>query len=326
MAKPTADDVLGTTTLITGPNELMAERTIDAVRAAVRSADEDADVTELSAVDLGSGALAEITSPSLFASLRCVVVRTLEELPADTVEPVAGYVAAPASDVALVLHHTGGNKGRGVVDRLRKAGAREVRAEAPKSYELPKWVATEVRRHRGRIDEPAAAALVDAVGHDLRALAGAVEQLVADSGDAPITVEIVRRFFGGKAEVRGFDVADAALAGKSNEALEQLRWALSAKVPPVLVTSAIAAGLRALARYQGVPRGLTQGDLAREVGVPPWKLRSLAAQSRAWSQRGLATAIQAAARADADVKGAAGDPFWACERLVISVLRARSIR
>ena len=29
-------------------------------------------------------------------------------------------------------------------------------------------------------------------------------------------------------------------------------------------------------------------------------------------------------QADADVKGAAGDRMWACERLVISVLRARA--
>jgi hypothetical protein len=40
----------------------------------------------------------------------------------------------------------------------------------------------------------------------------------------------------------------------------------------------------------------------------------------------MAVAIQAAAQADADVKGAAGDRMWACERLVISVIRARALR
>jgi DNA polymerase III delta subunit len=37
-------------------------------------------------------------------------------------------------------------------------------------------------------------------------------------------------------------------------------------------------------------------------------------------------AIQAAAQADAEVKGAAGDRLWACERLVISVDQARRLR
>jgi DNA polymerase-3 subunit delta len=137
--------------------------------------------------------------------------------------------------------------------------------------------------------------------------------------------ELVRTYFGGRAEVKGFAVADAAIEGKASEALEQLRWAFQSGVDPVLITSAVAGGLRSVARYQSAPRGMREGDLAREVGAPPWKLRWFAGQSRAWSQRGLAIAIQAAARADADVKGAAGDRLWPCERLIIAVIRARAV-
>ncbi len=126
--------------------------------------------------------------------------------------------------------------------------------------------------------------------------------------------------------MKGFAIADAAIDGKEGQALEQLRWAFSSRVDSVLVTSAVASGLRALARYAAAPRGLREADLAREVGVPPWKLRSLAVASRGWTPRGLAVAIQAAAKADADVKGAAGDRLWACERLVISVVQARGLR
>lgn len=324
MARLTAADVLGTTTLITGANEFVAERTVHNARAAVLSADSDADVSELPAGELGAGVLAEISSPSLFASMRYVVVRQLEDLPTEAVEPLVEYVAAPVDDVALVLHHTGGQRGKAVLDKLRKAGAHEVKAEALKKWELPKWVIAEFRHHKTKVSEPAAAALVDAVGEDLRALAGAADQLAADA-DGEVTEELVRTYFGGRAEVKGFAVADAAIEGKAAEALEQLRWAFAAKTDPVLVTSAVASGLRGLARYISAPRGLREGDLAREVGVPPWKLKSLAAQSRGWSRQGLAVAIQAAAQADADVKGAAGDRMWACERLVISVIRARAL-
>jgi DNA polymerase III subunit delta len=320
-----AEQVLGKTLLVTGPNEFVAERTIDGVRSAVRAADADADISELWAAELGRGALAEITSPSLFASLRCVVVRELESLPDAAAEALVAYVEAPATDVALVLHHTGGIKGKAVLDRLRKAGATEVVAAPLKRWELPAWVVAEFRRHSARIGEPAASALVDAVGDDLRALAGAADQLAGDCQGEPVTDELVRKYFGGRAEVKGFAVADAAIAGKGAEALEQLRWAFAAKVDPVLVTSAVASGLRGLARFVSAPRGLRDGDLAREVGVPVWKLRTLAASSRGWSSRGLATAIQAAAKADADVKGAAGDREWACERLVISVVRSREL-
>jgi DNA polymerase-3 subunit delta len=325
MARLTAADVLGATTLVVGPNEFLAERALGDVRAAVRREDANADVSELTGADLGPGALAEAASPSLFASLRCVIVRDLESVPPEGVEPLADYVAAPAPDVALVLHHSGGVRGKAVLDRVRKAGAHEVAAQALKRKELPGWVVSEFRRHKTTISEPAAAALVEAVGDDMRALAGAADQLSADASDHRVSDELVRTYFAGRAEVKGFAVADSAIEGKASEALEQLRWAFASGVDPVLVTSAVASGLRGLARYMTAPRGLREGDLAREVGVPPWKLRWFAGQSRAWSERGVAIAIQAAARADADVKGAAGDRLWPCERLIISVIRARAV-
>jgi DNA polymerase-3 subunit delta len=326
MARITPADVLGATTLIVGPNEFLAERTLDDVRRAVRKDDADADVSELTGADLGPGALTEITSPSLFASLRCVIVRGLEDVPAEGVDQLAAYVAAPESDVALALHHTGGVRGKAVLDRVRKAGARETPAQPLKRKELPGWVVSEFRRHKAVISDGAASALVDAVGDDMRALAGAASQLAADAADGQVSDDLVRTYFGGRAEVKGFAVADAAIEGKAEAALEQLRWAFQSGVDPVLITSAVAGGLRSVARYQSAPRGMREGDLAREVGAPPWKLRWFAGQSRAWSPRGLAIAIQAAAQADADVKGAAGDRLWPCERLVISVIRARAIQ
>ncbi len=323
MAKQAAADVLGVTTLITGSNEFLAERAIAGVRSAVTAADPDADVSEVSAAEIGPDALAEISSPSLFATMRCVVVRMLQDLPDDAAASLLAYVAGPADDVALVLAHSGGVKGKRVLDKLRSAGVVEVKAEALKSWELPTWVAAEFRSHRTKATPEAAKALVDAVGEDMRALAAACEQLSADADEGAVSADLVHRYYAGRAEVKGFAVADAAIEGNTALAMEQLRWALTTRVDPVLITSAVAGGLRGLARYQGAPRGLRDADLAREVGVPPWKLKTIRRQSQGWAPRGLAAAIQATAEADAAVKGAGGDRSWACERLVIAVLRAR---
>jgi DNA polymerase III subunit delta len=325
MPGPTIADLLGTTTLITGANEFVAERAIASARAAVVAADADADLSELISADLGAGTLAEISSPSLFASLRYVVVRSLEDLPESAADDLLSYVAAPSPDVHLVLHHTGGVKGKALLDKLRAAGVREVKAQQLKKWDLPRWVVTEFASHRVRIPDSVAAALVDSVGEDLRALAGAVEQLAADAAGEPVSVELVRRYFGGRAEVKGFAVADAVLEGRCEAALEQLRWAFANRVDAVLITSAVASGLRGIARYQSAPQGLRTADLAREVDVPLWKLKSLATQSRAWKPHRLAVAISATARADAEVKGAAGDRLWACERLIIAVDEARGL-
>lgn len=323
---PTGADVLGRVTLVTGIEEFLADRAVRSVTQAVRAADPEADVTETTGAEVGPGALAELTSPSLFASSRAVVVRDLPEVPDEAVAGLLAYAASPADDIALVLVHPGGQKGKGLLDKLRKAKVREVKCEAPKPYELPRFAAAEVRRAGGRVNDEAAGALVEAIGTDLRALAGAAGQLASDFPGAAITEDVVRRYFGGRAEVKGFAIADAAIGGQVASALEQLRWALGNGVAPVLVTSAFASGLRSLARFSSAPRGLGEGDLAREVGVPPWKLKSLRRQAHGWSPGSLADAIAAVARADADVKGASGDPDHALERMVMAVTRARAGR
>jgi DNA polymerase-3 subunit delta len=321
---PGASDVLGHVTLVTGPEELLNHRAVQSALGAVRTADPESEVSETTADQLGTGALADLAAPSLFSSVRCVVVHALEELPEEAQQPLLDYAVAPSEDVGLVLVHSGGQKGAGLLGKLRKLpSVREVRSAPLKPSEYPRFVAAEVRAHGGRIDQDAADVLVQAVGQDLRALAGAAHQLTSDFPGEPLTQAVVGRYFGGRAEVKSFSIADAALAGHRATALEELRWALENGTPAVLLTSAFATGLRGLARYSTAPRGLREADLARAAGVPPWKVRVLREQARGWDERGLAVAIKAVAQADADVKGAAGDVAYSLERMILAVTAAR---
>ncbi len=309
--------------LVTGPESLLAERAVAAALTRVRAVDPGAEVTTVEAVRLDAGTWFEITGASLFATRRAVVVTDLGELPADVSDTVVELATDPGPDLALVLVHRGAQKGRAVAERIRKIAVETVECVAPKPWELPQFVQNEARQAGGSIDADAARFLVEAVGHDLRALAAAVAQLLADAEQSTVTQNEVRRYFGGRSEVTSFAVADAVLAGRTGLAMEQLRWAMATGVPPVLVTSALATGIRGLGRLIAAPGGMRDADLAREVGVPPWKLKSLRPQARGWDQRGLATALQAVAVADAEVKGAADDAAFALERAVLAVSRAR---
>ncbi|MGH3496671.1 MAG: DNA polymerase III subunit delta [Nocardioidaceae bacterium] len=320
-----AAPILGTVTLVTGNAEYLSARTVARALAAVARADPDSDTTVVAAPDLASAALGQMTSPSLFATTRALVVNDLHEVGDDLADTLVTYAAAPADDVALILVHPGGNKGRGLLEKLRKLPAvHEVKSDVPKEWDLPRFVTGEVRHHGGSIDDDAAAFLVEAVGKDLRSLAGAADQLVADFAPARLSVEIVRRYFDGRAEVKSFDIADAAIGGKVAEALEGLRWAIGNGVPAVLITSAFASGLRSLARLSAAPRGLREVDLAREIGAPPFRIKALRAQLKSWQLDGLARAILAVAQADLDVKGGSGDSDHALERMVLAVVRARA--
>ena len=357
MARAESRQALGHVTLVTGPEEFLGERAVQAVRAQVRRHDADAELSETDAATLTMAVLGDLAAPSLFSSVRCVVVRNLEdtpdtsfdavvgfadappedvalvlvrrleELPEESVPGLLAYAGAPADDVALVLAHGGGQKGSGVLTRLRKLErVVEIKSASPRPSELPGFVGQELRGHGARIEPDAAEFLVQAVGQDLRSLAAAAHQLASDFEGTTLTTEIVKRYFGGRAEAKSFAVADHALYGQAAKALEELRWALERGTAPVLVTSALAGSLRGLARFMGAPRGMRGNDLAREVGVPPWKIDVLRRQSHGWDADGVGRAIRSVARADADVKGQASDPAYALEKMVLDVVRARPQR
>lgn len=313
----------GRVVLISGPESLLADRAVHDLLARARAEAPDAEVNEVEAVRLDGARLAEITGASLFSSRRVAVIGDVAGLDPELVVDVVAIAQAPSPDLALVVQHGGGPKAKGLLDKLKAAGAEVIDCPAPKAWELPQFVHAEVKRSGTAIDATAAGLLVDSVGHDLRALAAAVTQLVSDGEGGSITSEQVRRYFGGRSEVTSFAVADAVLAGKAGVAMEQLRWAMATGVAPVLITSALASGIRGLGKLITAGGGLKEIDLAREVGVPPWKLKSMRIQARGWDQRGLATALTAVAVADAEVKGAADDASFALEQVVLKVSRAR---
>lgn len=310
--------------LVTGPEAFLAERAVAAAVEQARAERADVEVSRVAAGELDEGRLAEMTGGSLFSSACVAVIEDIGSLPSELADAVVDLAANPSAELLLILVHPGGVKGKALLDRLRKAAATITDCPAVKPWELTSFVQAEFKRAGGRIDPAGAQALVDAVGSDLRALVGAAQQLLSDADGGVVSLELIRRYFGGRAEVTSFSVADDLLSGREAQAMEKLRWAQETGVAPVLITSACAAALRSLGRYldaRGERR--SEAELAREVGVPPWKLKDLARQARSWSEPAIARAIRAVALADGEVKGAATDPGFALEKMLIEVDRCR---
>ncbi|WP_410538582.1 DNA polymerase III subunit delta [Streptomyces sp. KL2] len=324
--KSSTDDPLAPVTLAVGQEDLLLDRAVRQVIDAARAADADTDVRELAPADLRPGTLAELTSPSLFAERKVVVVRDAQDLAADTVKDVKAYLGSPAEEITLILVHAGGAKGKGLLDAARKAGAREVACpKMTKPADRQAFVRGEFRAAGRSATPEACQALVEILGSDLRELASACSQLTADV-EGTIDEAVVARYYSGRAEASSFTIADRAVEGRLPEALEALRWSLSTGVAPVLVTSALAQGVRGIGRLMSAPRGMRPGDLARELGMPPWKIDRVRQQMRGWSAAGVSAALRAVAEADAAVKGGGDDPEYALERAVITVARAARSR
>ncbi len=313
-------------TLVTGPEELLVERAVGQVIGLARAADPETDVRRLTAAEVEAARLRELTSPSLFGETTVLVIDNAHELAADAATALAAYVREPAEHVRLVLVHSGqANRAKAVLEACRSTMVPEI--SCPKVTRISDrvdFVRSESRSAGRALDDDAARALVDAVGSDLRELSAACAQLVADT-DGPITPEVVTRYYEGRAEVTSFQVAALAMEGRTSEALKQLRFALGCGVAPVLVTSALAAGLRSIGRVASAPRGARPADLARDLGMPPWKVDVVRRQMRGWNADALADAIAAVAQADGAVKGAGGaaDPGYALEKAVVLICAAR---
>lgn len=317
--------------LITGPEDILAERGVESVVEAVRGLEPEAEVVKLYASTYQPGELLVHASPSLFGGWTVIVAHDVDEADDALVEDLLSYVEQPADEVTLVVRHKSGNRGKKLLDLLRKQGARVVEAKAVKTEkDKTEFVKGEFRASRRRITEEAVGALVLAVGKDLRELAGACAQLVRDV-EGMVEVDDVHTYYGERVETTGFKVAEAALAGNQPEAMRLLRHAMLGGLDPVPIVAVLAMQLRQVGRVAAAGRG-SAGQLAKDLGMAPWQVDQARRVAQGWDGPRLGAAIEAVAQADVDVKGGirtehtVRSPEYAVERAVLEVCRLRHTR
>lgn len=297
-------------TLAIGGEPLLVDRAVMTVSTAVRKADPNAQRTVINAADDNAAhELREAAAPNLFGDGGIVVVTGIDAADEHLVAALREVVTDLPDGVHLVLTHPGGVKGKALLDSLKAAGAQVVDCQAVKRGKATvEFLTREFASYRRRATPEAVTALYESVGQELGLLAAAVSQLVADVDADPIGIDDVREYFAGVADVSGFTVADAVWERRYADALRTLRQAIvstdAGRVGPSTVAS-LANGLRSIVRVGGMPPGASDADMAREAGVPPWKVTSLRRQWSRWSgdQRRLAASVVALADADGAMKG-----------------------
>jgi DNA polymerase III subunit delta len=315
--------------LVLGEEELLIERAVAQIlRAARQRAGAGADsgidagiadvpVNRMRAGDVSTSELLELLSPSLFAEERIVVLEAAGEAGKDAVALIASAAADLPQGTVLVVVHSGGGRAKALAGELRSLGAQvHPCARITKFNERTDFVRGEFRSLKVKVDDRTVTALLDAVGSDLRELASACSQLVADTG-GDLDAAAVRRYHSGKAEVKGFDIADKAVTGDVAGAAEALRWAMMRGEPLVVLADALAEAVHTI----GVVMPLA-GDpyrLAAQLKMQPWRVQKAQKQARRWSPQRLATAMKVVAVLNANVKGAVVDADYALESAVRQV-------
>jgi len=92
----------------------------------------------------------------------------------------------------------------------------------------------------------------------------------------------------------------------------------------VLLADALAEAVHAIARVRGVSGD--QYSVARELGMPPGRVKKVQGQARAWDSSSIAQAMIVVAQLNGDVKGQAADADYALEHAVSTVADLRTRR
>ena len=308
--------------LVTGPEDVLAERAITMLRDFLRAEDPSLEVSDIEADGYRRGELLTLASPSLFGEPRLIRVGAVDKSSDDFLLDALDYVDQTAEATTLVLRHRSGQRGKKLLEAIRAgagAGIEIVCAELKRDADKQDFAIAEFRAAGRKISPGALRALVAAFSEDLRELSAACRQLIADSpGD--ISEAVVAKYYGGQVETNAFAVADAAIAGRHGEALIALRHALDSGADPVPMVAAFAMKVRTMAKVSGARGGGPQ--LASSLGLAPWQVDRARRDLAGWTDAGLAAAIEALAATDAAVKGAERDPVFALERLV-GIISAR---
>ncbi|WP_250324017.1 DNA polymerase III subunit delta [Williamsia sp. CHRR-6] len=307
----------------------MAERAIATIGQGLTAAPDamtgEIPVTHVRAGDVAAPELAELLSPSLFAEDRVVVVESADEAGKEPAALIAEAASHLPEGITLIVAHSGGGRAKSMVPALRAAGAVVHDCATPKWPEdRMRFVKKEFTDLGVKVSAEVVRVVVESVRADLRELAAACSQLVADTGGR-VDAAAVTRYYSGRPEIKGYEIAALAVDGKTGPALEALAWARHHGLAQVLIADALGEAVHAIARVRGVA-GMDSSTAAAELGMSPKRVAAVKSQAQAWSSAAVVEAVRVVAALNGDVKGQAADADYSVQRAVATIAGLRTSR
>lgn len=306
--------------LLSGTFDATAYRALDRIKRRLRLDTEALEFIEASASDYRRGMLTDWSTPSLFAEPKCIIVRDLESMNDAFVADALDLAKAPRDpDITIILRHAGGQRGKKVLTELRKqADVVEIVNTEPKRMSDKQAFISSLFAYNGRsVHFETAQALLEIFAESLGEIPGAVDQL-CDDVEGDISASDVTRFFGGRIETTGFQVADAAIAGQTASAVLLLRQALASGVPEIMILGAMTKKIRLMSKVADTGNA-PAASLAGTIGAAPWQIDRARKDLRGWDDTKLVRAHRALAATDEAVKGGSRNAAYAMEQLVIFI-------
>ncbi len=316
-----------------GDESFLKRQVLDELRSRVLSGD-DAEFS-VSTFDgravLWHDVVDALAARALFGGGRhLVVVDSSDEFVSKNRPALEQYVEAGPHDSVLVLDVTKWPSTTRLAKALGRRGL-QIECKFPPPARLIKFLtAWAKRRHGAKLDSDAAELLTETLENDIGLYDQEIAKLAASAGpDGNIDAPLVRTSVGGWRVQTAWQMLDAALAGKSGEALLQLDRLLQSGEVPIAILAQIGATLR---RFAAATRLIEQAEQAgrrttlraalTEAGFKPFVLSNAEEQLRRLGRPRARELYRWLLESDLALKGVSSSPSRArfvMEQLILRI-------
>jgi DNA polymerase III subunit delta len=271
--------------LLLGDDEERKSRSVEKLRRGREVESYDASETTPEAV------VSACNSYSLFGEGPFVIVRNLDTWNAAQKAVVVAYLDNPAPDADLVLLGQKLGTRERLLAAVKKSG--DVHSfEQPTGKALVRWVVGHAKGLGLDLPDDVAGSLIERCSGDKQRLITETEKLALYVSDRPATGEDVEALCPPDVQSNIFAFVDALGVGDRSRAIRLLEALISTGEPPLRATYMVRRQFRLVARARALfARGASQGEVARELKVPPFVARKLEEQARGSSDEDLEGAL-----------------------------------
>lgn len=243
-------------------------------------------------------------SYDLFGEGTFVLLRNLDAWNAAQKAKIVDYLKSPSPETDLVLIGKKLGAREKLLAAVKKSG--EVYDfEQPTGKALAKWVVGNAKKQGLELPESVAEDLTARCSGDKNRLVRETEKLSLYVADRPATVEDVAALCPPDLQSNIFAFVDALAAGRRDRALLLLEELIAAGEPPLRIMYMVRRQFLLIGRSQALlDRGASQGDVARDLKVPPFVVRKLEEQGRKIGKDGAEHALELVLSLEGGLKGA----------------------
>jgi len=254
-----------------------------------------------------------------FSGRRWVLVKATDKLPVREAEGMIAYLKAP-NDTTTLVFSAQKLDGRTKMTQALKKHCLVVECGALPANHTPAWIVGQARQLGIRIAEDAIPLLAELAGQSLNSVKRELEKLAAALGEGATAertqVEAMRGLEPGASV---FDLSLAIGAGDTTRALRIVVKNIESGEAPLRMLGSLVWQYRRLWKgYQLREEGQSQGDIARTLGIPPFRLSDFMKQVSSFSGEHFRMAFSLFLETDSALKGGrATDPKRVIEEIVL---------